>query len=148
MGSEEDPDYHPDTEDSIDGEETDSGSEGETEEVVEAVPEFDQAETEALTETLPEAEPAVPEAEPAVAEAAVPEAEVAVPETEAAVPETEAAVAEVAVPEAEAAVPEAEAAVPEVEGMPEAITEGVPPALIDLMKANRDETHQSIDTQL
>jgi len=32
--------------------------------------------------------------------------------------------------------------------MPEAITEGVPPALIDLMKANRDETHQSIDTQL
>merc|ERR1712168_1161902 len=108
--SEEDPDYHPDTEDSIDGEETDSGSEGETEEVVEAVPEFDQAETEALTETLPEAEPAIPEAEPAV--------------------------------------PEAEAAVPEVEGMPEAITEGVPPALIDLMKANRDETHQSIDTQL
>merc|ERR1712168_1071011 len=129
MGSEEDPDYHPDTEDSIDGEETDSGSEGETEEVVEAVPEFDQAETEALTETLPEAE-------------------VAVPEAEVAVPETEAAVAEVAVPEAEAAVPEAEAAVPEVEGMPEAITEGVPPALIDLMKANRDETHQSIDTQL
>merc|ERR1712168_1304796 len=128
MGSEEDPDYHPDTEDSIDGEETDSGSEGETEEVVEAVPEFDQAETEALTETLPEAEPAIPEAEPAV-------------------PETEAAVAEVAVPEAEAAVPDAEAAVPEVEGMPEAITEGVPPALIDLMKANRDETHQSIDTQ-
>merc|ERR1719186_2042821 len=127
--SEEDPDYHPDTEDSIDGEETDSGSEGETEEVVEAVPEFDQAETEALTETLPEAEPAVPEAE-------------------AAVPEAEAAVAEEAVPEAEAAVPEAEAAVPEVEGMPEAITEGVPPALIDLMKANRDETHQSIDTQL
>jgi len=139
--SEEDPDYHPDTEDSIDGEETDSGSEGETEEVVEAVPEFDQAETEALTETLPEAEPAIPEAELAIAEAAVPEAE-------AAVPETEAAVAEVAVPEAEAAVPEAEAAVPEVEGMPEAITEGVPPALIDLMKANRDETHQSIDTQL
>merc|ERR1719431_626027 len=113
--SEEDPDYHPDPEDSIDGEETDSGSEGETEEVVEAVPEFDQAETEALTETLPEAEPAIPEAELAVAEAAV---------------------------------PEAEAAVPEVEGMPEAITEGVPPALIDLMKANRDETHQSIDTQL
>jgi len=155
--SEEDPDYHPDTEDSIDGEETDSGSEGETEEVVEAVPEFDQAETEALTETLPEAEPAIPEAELAVpeaevavpeAEVAVPEAEAAVPETEAAVPETEAAVAEVAVPEAEAAVPEAEAAVPEVEGMPEAITEGVPPALIDLMKANRDETHQSIDTQL
>merc|ERR1719186_2392661 len=101
--SEEDPDYHPDTEDSIDGEETDSGSEGETEEVVEAVSEFDQAETEALTETLPEAE---------------------------------------------LAVPEAEAAVPEVEGMPEAITEGVPPALIDLMKANRDETRQSIDTQL
>merc|ERR1711970_321401 len=115
--SEEDPDYHPDTEDSIDGEETDSGSEGETEEVVEAVPEYDQAETEALTETLPEAE------------LAVPEAEAAVPETEAAVPETE-------------------AAVPETEGMPEAITEGVPPALIDLMKANRDETHQSIDTQL
>merc|ERR1719285_1257642 len=89
--SEEDPDYHPDTEDSIDGEETDSGSEGETEEVVEAVPEFDQAETEGPTETLPQAEPAEPEA--------------AVPETEAAVPETE------------AAVPEAEAAVPEVEGM-------------------------------
>merc|ERR1711887_178433 len=127
--SEEDPDYHPDTEDSIYGEETDSGSEGETEEVVEAVPEFDQAETEALTETPPEAEPAVPETEAAV------------PETEAAVPETEAAVAEVAVPEAEVALPE-------VEGMPEAITEGVPPALIDLMKANRDETHQSIDTQL
>jgi len=153
--SEEDPDYHPDTEDSIDGEETDSGSEGETEEVVEAVPEFDQAETEAPTETLPEAEPAVPEAEPVISEteAAVPEAEVAVPETEAAVPEAavpEAAVpeAESAVPEAESAVPEAEAAVPEVEGMPEAITEGVPPALIDLMKANRDETHQSIDTQL
>merc|ERR1719173_94128 len=120
--SEEDPDYHPDKEDSIDGEETDSGSEGETEEVVEAVPEFDQAETEAPTETLPEAESAVPEAEPVITEAAV--------------------------PEAEAAVPEAEAAVPEVEGMPEAITEGVPPALIDLMKANRDETHQSIDTQL
>jgi len=141
--SEEDPDYHPDTEDSIDGEETDSGSEGETEEVVEAVPEFDQAETEAPTETLPEAEPAVPEAELVISEteAAVPEAEVAVPEAEVAVPE-------VAVPEAEAAVPEAEAAVPEVEGMPEAITEGVPPALIDLMKANRDETHQSIDTQL
>merc|ERR1712168_381238 len=97
--SDEDPDYHPDTEDSIDGEETDSGSEGETEEVVEAVPDFDQAETEALTETLPEAEPAVPEAEPAVADA------------------------EVAVPEAEAAVPEVEAAVPKVEGMPEAITE-------------------------
>merc|ERR1712168_1014901 len=129
--SEEDPDYHPDTEDSIDGEETDSGSEGETEEVVEAVPEFDQAETEAPTEALPEAEPALPEAEPAV-----PEAESAVPE------------AESAVPVAESAVPEAEAAVPEVEGMPEAITEGVPPALIDLMKANRDETHQSIDTQL
>merc|ERR1711887_394919 len=99
-----------DTEDSIDGEETDSGSEGETEEVVEAVPEVDQAETESPTETLPEAEPALPEAEPAI--------------------------------------PEAEAAVPEVEGMTEAITEGVPPALIDLMKANRDETHQSIDTQL
>jgi len=158
--SEEDPDYHPDTEDSIDGEETDSGSEGETEEVVEAVPEFDQAETEAPTETLPEAEPAVPEAEPFISEteAAVPEAEVTVTEaavteaavTEAAVPEAEAAVpeAESAVPEAESAVPEAEAAVPEVEGMPEAITEGVPPALIDLMKANRDETHQSIDTQL
>merc|ERR1712200_258611 len=96
--SEEDPDYHPDMEDSIDGEETDSGSEGETEEVVEAV-------------------------------AAVPETVAAVPETVAAVPETE-------------------AAVPEVEGMPEAITEGVPPALIDLMKANRDETHQTIDTQL
>merc|ERR1711922_80181 len=111
--SEEDPDYHPDMEDSIDGEETDSGSEGETEEVVEAVPEFDQAEPEASTET----------------EAAVPEIEAAVPETEAAVPETE-------------------AAVPEVEGMPEAITEGVPPALNDLMKANRDETHQTIDTQL
>merc|ERR1711970_1498988 len=142
--SEEDPDYHPDTEDSIDGEETDSGSEGETEEVVEAVPEFDQA------ETLPEAEPALPEAEPVISEteAAVPEAEAAVPETEAAVPDAEAAVpeAEAAVPEA--AVSEAEAAVPEVEGMPEAITEGVPPALIDLMKANRDETHQSIDTQL
>merc|ERR1711973_965589 len=122
--SEEDPDYHPDTEDSIDGEETDSGSEGETEEVVEAVPEFDQVATEAPTETLPEAESAISEAE-----AAVPEAEAAVPE-------------------AEAAVPENEAAVPEVEGMPEAITEGVPPALIDLMKANRDETHQSIDTQL
>jgi len=134
--SEEDPDYHPDTEDSIDGEETDSGSEGETEEVVEAVPEYDQAETEAPTETIPEAEPAVPEVEPAVPEAAVPETEAVVPE------------AEVAVPEAEAAVPEAEVAVPEVEGMPEAITEGVPPALIDLMKANRDETHQSIDTQL
>jgi len=136
--SEEDPDYHPDTEDSIDGEETDSGSEGETEEVVEAVPEYDQAETEAPTETIPEAEPAVPEAEPAV-----PEAEPAVPEAEPGISETEAAV-----PEAEAAVPEAEVAVPEVEGMPEAITEGVPPALIDLMKANRDETHQSIDTQL
>merc|ERR1719193_885258 len=104
--SEEDPDYHPDMEDSIDGEETDSGSEGETEEVVEAVPEFDQAEPEASTET------------------------------------------EAAVPEIEAAVPETEAAVPETEGMPEAITEGVPPALIDLMKANRDETHQTIDTQL
>jgi len=143
--SEEDPDYHPDTEDSIDGEETDSGSEGETEEVVEAVPEFDQAETEAPTETLPEAEPAVPEAEPVISEteAAVPEAVVAVPEAVVAVPE-----AEVAVPEAEATVSEAEAAVPEVEGMPDAITEGVPPALIDLMKANRDETHQSIDTQL
>jgi len=150
--SEEDPDYHPDTEDSIDGEETDSGSEGETEEVVEAVPEFDQAETDAPTENLPEAEPAVPEAEPVIseAEAAVPEAEAAVPEAEVAVPGAEVAVpeAEVAVPEAEVAVPEAEAAVPEVEGMPEAITEGVPPALIDLMKANRDETHQSIDTQL
>merc|ERR1711887_324535 len=110
----------------------------ESEEVVEAVPEFDQAETDAPTETLPEAEPVVPEAEPVISEteAAVPEAEVAVPE------------AESAVPEAESAVPEAEAAVPEVEGMPEAITEGVPPALIDLMKANRDETHQSIDTQL
>merc|ERR1719193_2475312 len=115
--SEEDPDYHPDMEDSIDGEETDSGSEGETEEVVEAVPELDEAEPEASTETLPEAETAFPE-------------------TEAAVPETE------------AAVPEVEAAVSEVEGMPEAITEGVPPALIDLMKANRDETHQTIDTQL
>merc|ERR1711970_739552 len=136
--SEEDPDYHPDTEDSIDGEETDSGSEGETEEVVEAVPEVDQAETESPTETLPEAEPAGPEAEPVISET-----EAAVPEAEAAVPE-----AEVAVSEAEAAVPEAEAAVPEVEGIPEAITEGVPPALIDLMKANRDETHQSIDTQL
>jgi len=151
--SEEDPDYHPDTEDSIDGEETDSGSEGETEEVVEAVPEFDQAETEALTETLPEAEPAVPDAEAAVpeAEVAVPETEAVVPEAEVAVPETEAVVTEAAVVEVavpEAAVPEAEAAVPEVEGMPEAITEGVPPALIDLMKANRDETHQSIDTQL
>jgi len=150
--SEEDPDYHPDTEDSIDGEETDSGSEGETEEVVEAVPEFDQAETEAPTETLPEAEPAVPEAELVISEseAAIPEAEAAIPEAEVVVPEAEAAVpeAEAAVPEAEAAVPEAEAAVPEVEGMPEAITEGVPPALIDLMKANRDETHQSIDTQL
>jgi len=108
--SEEDPDYHPDMEDSIDGEETDSGSEGETEEVVEAVPELDQAEPEASTETLPEAETAAPETE--------------------------------------AAVPETEAAVPEVEAMPEAITEGVPPALIDLMKANRDETHQTIDTQL
>merc|ERR1711887_535078 len=126
------------TEDSIDGEETDSGSEGETEEVVEAVPEFDQAEIEAPTETLPKAEPAVPEAELVISET-----EAAVPEAEAAVPE-----AEVAVPEAEVAVPEAEVAVPEVEGMPEAITEGVPPALIDLMKANRDETHQSIDTQL
>merc|ERR1711970_452857 len=101
--SEEDPDYHPDMEDSIDGEETDSGSEGETEEVVEAVPELDQAEPEASTETLPEAETAAPETE---------------------------------------------AAVPEVEAMPEAITEGVPPALIDLMKANRDVTHQTIDTQL
>merc|ERR1711922_125332 len=108
--SEEDPDYHPDMEDSIDGEETDSGSEGETEEVVEAVSELDQAEPEAPTETLPEAE--------------------------------------IAVPETEAAVPEVEAAVSEVEGMPEAITEGVPPALIDLMKANRDDTHQTIDTQL
>merc|ERR1712200_158141 len=108
--SEEDPDYHPDMEDSIDGEETDSGSEGETEEVVEAVPEFDQAEPEASTETLPEAE--------------------------------------IAVPETQAAVPETQAAVPETQGMPEAITEGVPPALIDLMKANRDETHQTIDTQL
>jgi len=108
--SEEDPDYHPDMEDSIDGEETDSGSEGETEEVVEAVPELDQAEPEASTETLPEAETAAPETE--------------------------------------AAVPETEAAVPEVEAMPEAITEGVPPALIDLMKANRDVTHQTIDTQL
>jgi len=150
--SEEDPDYHPDTEDSIDGEETDSGSEGETEEVVEAVPEYDQAETEAPTETIPEAEPVISEAEPVISEteAAVSETEAAVSETEAAVPETVAVVpeAEVAVPEAEAAVPEAEVAVPEVEGMPEAITEGVPPALIDLMKANRDETHQSIDTQL
>merc|ERR1719193_388281 len=108
--SEEDPDYHPDMEDSIDGEETDSGSEGETEEVVEAVPELDEAEPEASTETLPEAETAFPETE--------------------------------------AAVPEVEAAVSEVEGMPEAITEGVPPALIDLMRANRDETHQTIDTQL
>merc|ERR1711970_1071599 len=81
--SEEDPDYHPDMEDSIDGEETDSGSEGETGEVVEAVPEFDQAEPEASTET----EAAVPGTE-----AAVPETEAAVPETEAAVPETEAAV--------------------------------------------------------
>merc|ERR1712200_71690 len=108
--SEEDPDYHPDMEDSIDGEETDSGSEGETEEVVEAVPELDEAEPEASTETLPEAETVVPETE--------------------------------------AAVPEVEAAVSEVEAMPEAITEGVPPALIDLMKANRDDTHQTIDTQL
>merc|ERR1712168_862842 len=87
--SEEDPDYHPDTEDSIDGEETDSGSEGETEEVPEVVPELDQAEAKAPTETLAEAE-----------------------------------------------------------AMPEAITEGVPPVLIDLMKANRDETHKTIDTQL
>merc|ERR1712200_317955 len=101
--SEEDPDYHPDMEDSIDGEETDSGSEGETEEVVEAVPELDKAEPESSTETLPEAETAVAEVE---------------------------------------------AAVSEVEAMPEAITEGVPPALIDLMKANRDDTHQTIDTQL
>jgi len=114
--SEEDPDYHPDTEDSIDAEETDSGSEGETEEVVEAVPELDQAE---------------------------PEAEKTVPEAVAALPE-----AETAVREAETVVPEVEAAVREVEAMPEAITEGVPPALIDLMKANRDETHQTIDTQL
>merc|ERR1712200_228038 len=108
--SEEDPEYHPDMEDSIDGEETDSGSEGETEEVVEAVPELDEAEPEASTETLPEAE--------------------------------------IAVPDTEATGPEVEAAVSEVEAMPEAITEGVPPALIDLMKANRDETHQTIDTQL
>merc|ERR1711972_109067 len=121
--SEEDPDYHPDTEDSIDAEETDSGSEGETEEVVEAVPELDQAESEA--------------------EKTVPEAVAAVPEAETAVPE-----AETAVPAADTVVPEVEAAVPEVEAMPEAITEGVPPALIDLMKANRDETHQTIDTQL
>merc|ERR1712200_181816 len=108
--SEEDPDYHPDMEDSIDGEETDSGSEGETEEVVEAVPELDKAEPESSTETLPEAETAVAETE--------------------------------------ATVPEVEAAVSEAEAMPEAITEGVPPALIDLMKANRDVTHQTIDTQL
>merc|ERR1712142_1452114 len=58
--SEEDPDYHPDTEDSIDAEETDSGSEGETEEVPEVVPEvvpeLDQAEPEAPTKTLAEAE--------------------------------------------------------------------------------------------
>merc|ERR1711931_33911 len=114
--SEEDPDYHPDTEDSIDAEETDSGSEGETEEVVEAVPELDQAESEA--------------------EKIAPEAVAAVPE------------AETAVPAADTVVPEVEEAVPEVEAMPEAITEGVPPALIDLMKANRDETHQTIDTQL
>merc|ERR1712142_708989 len=87
--SEEDPDYHPDTEDSIDAEETDSGSEGETEEVPEVVP-----------EVVPELDQAEPEA-PAAAEA-----------------------------------------------MPEAITEGVSPALIDLMKANRDETHKTIDTQL
>merc|ERR1711862_533502 len=42
--SEEDPDYHPDTEDSIDAE-TDNGSEGETEEVAEANEDADTPQT-------------------------------------------------------------------------------------------------------
>merc|ERR1712142_1063296 len=42
--SEEDPDYHPDTEDSIDAE-TDTGSEGETEEVAEANEDADTPQT-------------------------------------------------------------------------------------------------------
>merc|ERR1739848_472755 len=43
--SEEDPDYHPDTEDSIDAEETVTGSEGETEEVAEANEDVDTPQT-------------------------------------------------------------------------------------------------------
>merc|ERR1719233_889506 len=81
------------------------------------------------TEEVVEAVPELDKAEPESSTETLPEAETAVAETEATVPEVEAAVSE-------------------AEAMPEAITEGVPPALIDLMKANRDVTHQTIDTQL